>query len=137
MQNRTQALFERILGWFNPAKTLNLLNSKRNLASATVNMSDHWSRAEVEATISDYFEMFAMQFRGEQFNKAEHKTTRFGAFTPFFASKNEVEVSETRENEYQLYRLFSFDRQPKLFVLPGSIRKTCSLDPMQYSALPR
>ena len=67
----------------------------------------------------------------------EVKTTRFGSLTPFFASKNEVLVSETRENEYQLYRLFNFAREPKLFVLPGSLRKTCSLDPMQYSALPR
>lgn len=67
----------------------------------------------------------------------EVKTTRFGSMTPFFASKNEVEVSETRENEYQLYRLFNFARQPKLFVLPGSLRETCSLDPTQYSALPR
>lgn len=67
----------------------------------------------------------------------EVKTTRFGALTPFFASKNEVEVSETRENQYQLYRLFNFARQPKLFVLTGSLRDTCSLDPMQYAALPR
>ena len=67
----------------------------------------------------------------------EVKTTRFGSLTPFFASKNEVLVSETRENEYQLYRLFNFAREPKLFVLPGSLRNTCSLDPIQYSALPR
>jgi len=67
----------------------------------------------------------------------EVKTTRFGALTPFFASKNEVEVSEAREDEYQLYRLFKFTQQPKLFVLPGSLRNSCTLDPMQYSALPR
>ena len=67
----------------------------------------------------------------------EVKTTRFGAMTPFFASRNEVEVSETTEDKYQLYRLFHFERQPRLFVLPGSLRHTCSLDPMQYSALPR
>jgi Domain of unknown function (DUF3883) len=67
----------------------------------------------------------------------EVKTTRFGAMTPFFASKNEVEVSETKENEYQLYRLFNFASQPKLFTLPGSLRNTCSLDPTQYAALPR
>lgn len=66
----------------------------------------------------------------------EVKTTRFGSLTPFFASKNEVLVSETRENEYQLYRLFNFAREPKLFILSGSLRNTCSLEPMQYSALP-
>lgn len=67
----------------------------------------------------------------------EVKTTQFGALTPFFASKSEVEVSESREAEYQLYRLFKFTEQPKLFVLPGSLRTTCTLGPMQYSALPR
>lgn len=35
-------------------------------------MSDHWSREEVEATVSDDFEMLAMELRGEPFNKAEH-----------------------------------------------------------------
>ena len=86
----------------------------------------------------DYLGFDILSFETDAHEKLiEVKTTRFGAFTPFFASKNEVEVSETRENEYQIYRLFNFARQPKLFVLPGSIRNTCSLDPMQYSALPR
>ena len=35
-------------------------------------MSDHWSREEVEATVSDYFEMLAVELRDEPFNKAEH-----------------------------------------------------------------
>src|SRR5437899_3120271 len=35
-------------------------------------MSDDWSREEVEATVSDYFDMLAMELRGEPFNKAEH-----------------------------------------------------------------
>jgi hypothetical protein len=67
----------------------------------------------------------------------EVKTTQFGAFTPFFASKNEVTVSEISETSYQLYRLFNFIKQPKLFVLPGSLRNTCTLDPTQFTALPR
>lgn len=66
----------------------------------------------------------------------EVKTTRFGELTPFFASKNEVDVSDARENEYQLYRLFKFTEQPKLFILAGLLRKTCSLDAIQFAALP-
>lgn len=66
----------------------------------------------------------------------EVKTTRFGAMTPFFASRNEVGVSETREHEYQLYRLYSFREQPKLFVLAGSLRNTCQLDPANFLAEP-
>lgn len=67
----------------------------------------------------------------------EVKTTRFGAWTPFFASRNEVEVSESRDEHYQLYRLFSFTRQPKLFTLGGSLGRTCELNAIQFSATPK
>jgi len=67
----------------------------------------------------------------------EVKTTRFGEQTPFFASKNEVAVSAEREGEYHLYRLFHFTKRPKLFILPGSLRNTCVLEPTQFSAFPR
>jgi hypothetical protein len=48
-----------------------------------------------------------------------------------------VGISEAREVEYQLYRLFSFRQQPKLFVLQGSLRTTCELDPVSFSAVPK
>jgi hypothetical protein len=67
----------------------------------------------------------------------EVKTTRFGALTPFFASRNEVEVSEEQRDEYQVYRLFSFRAEPRLFTLAGSMQKSCQLDPLNYSAMPR
>ncbi len=35
-------------------------------------MAEVWSQAEVEATVSDYFEMLAMDLRDEPYNKAEH-----------------------------------------------------------------
>jgi hypothetical protein len=35
-------------------------------------MAENWSHEEVEATVSDYFEMLAMELRGEPYNKAEH-----------------------------------------------------------------
>jgi hypothetical protein len=66
----------------------------------------------------------------------EVKTTRFGSSTPFFVSVNELSVSNSREREYQLYRLFNFAQEPKLYVLPGSLDKTCSLDPILFRARP-
>src|SRR5260370_41315478 len=51
----------------------------------------------------------------------EVKTTRFGALTPFFASKNEVDLSQSRKDYYPLYRLFNFNPKAQLFVF------TCSL----------
>lgn len=67
----------------------------------------------------------------------EVKTTRFGALTPFFVSRNEVNVSVKRYDEYQLYRLFSFTEQPRLFVLGGSLSTTCELEPASFAALPK
>jgi hypothetical protein len=64
----------------------------------------------------------------------EVKTTRFGALTPFFASRNEVEVSDSRKEQYQLYRVFKFSDQPKLFLLPGSMKRSCQLDPLSFAA---
>ena len=66
----------------------------------------------------------------------EVKTTRFGALTPFFASRNEVEFSEERQGEYQLYRMFGFRAEPRLFTLAGSLRSSCRLEPFNYSAVP-
>lgn len=63
----------------------------------------------------------------------EVKTTRFGPMTPFFASRNEVNVS-ARLNNYQLYRVFKFGKDPKLFILSGALEQSCKLEPVQYRA---
>jgi hypothetical protein len=64
----------------------------------------------------------------------EVKTTRLAAMTPFFATRNEVEVSDGTKEEYHVYRLYQFTRQPRLFILSGSLRDTCALDPVSYIA---
>ena len=89
----------------------------------------------ISATHSDSlgFDMLSFETDGRE-RLIEVKTTRFGSLTPFFASRNEVEVSARRQDEYQLYRLYKFSEQPKLFVLPGSLRRSCRLDPVSYSA---
>jgi Domain of unknown function (DUF3883) len=66
----------------------------------------------------------------------EVKTTQYAAMTRFFASANEVEVPQTHADKYQLHRLFHFDKQPKFFVLAGSLRDTCQLSAANYSAVP-
>jgi hypothetical protein len=67
----------------------------------------------------------------------EVKTTKWGKQIPFFASRNEVEVSSRMRGQYHLYRLFNFQRDPRLYALHGSLRDTCLLDPVQFSARPR
>jgi hypothetical protein len=88
-------------------------------------------------TIGDHLGYDVLSFeRDGQERLIEVKTTRFGQWTPFFATRKEVNVSDQRAEQYQLYRIFAFDAQPRLFALRGSLRKTCRLDPYTYSGLP-
>jgi hypothetical protein len=64
----------------------------------------------------------------------EVKTTTFGASTPFFVSANQVATSAAHAETFQLYRLFSFSRAPKLFTLPGALGKTCDLRAVEFEA---
>ena len=64
----------------------------------------------------------------------EVKTTAFGAMTPFFATSTEVRISEEQSDNFRLFRIHKFREAPKLFVLEGSLRESCVLDPTQYRA---
>lgn len=64
----------------------------------------------------------------------EVKTTAFGKQTPFFISRNEVRLSREREDRFYLYRLFRFRQDPRLFMLPGSVERSCNLDPANFQA---
>ena len=82
------------------------------------------------------FDIHSFETTGED-KLIEVKTTRFGPLTPFFATRNEVEVSERLSSTYQVYRLYRFSTNARLFVLHGSVRTSCDLEPTHYSALPR
>jgi hypothetical protein len=64
----------------------------------------------------------------------EVKTTTYGKYIPFFVSRNELQVSRDEADAYQLYRLFHFRRDPRLFNLPGALDQSCDLDPAVYTA---
>ncbi len=64
----------------------------------------------------------------------EVKTTGLGKYFPFMVTANEVRVSEREAEAYRLYRVFDFSSQPRLYVLPGSLKTSCRLEPTQYRA---
>lgn len=91
----------------------------------------------VAKTKGDYlgFDILSFETGGRE-RLIEVKTTRYGAMNRFFASTNEVDVSELHKHEYHLHRLFNFDKQPQFFVLSGSLRETCQLKPVSFLAVP-
>lgn len=64
----------------------------------------------------------------------EVKTTKYAAETPFFVTANEVGVSENREDEDHLYRVYGFRSNPSLFTLRGALPRRFQLTATQYRA---
>ncbi|KAA9327231.1 DUF3883 domain-containing protein [Hymenobacter busanensis] len=79
------------------------------------------------------YDVLSFEISGKE-RPIEVKTTRFGPLTPFYASNNEVNVSRLLDN-YQLYRVFNYGKGPKVFVLPGLLDQSCTLEPTHYRAL--
>lgn len=67
----------------------------------------------------------------------EVKTTKYGADTPFFVTRNEVSTSERRAPLYHVYRLYGFRQAPRLYTLPGAISQSCRLSAASFLAEPR
>jgi hypothetical protein len=64
----------------------------------------------------------------------EVKTTGLGKYFPFYVTINEVNCSQDVPEKYHLYRVFDFARDPRLYILHGSLREMCRLDPIQFRA---
>lgn len=66
----------------------------------------------------------------------EVKTTGFGQYTPFYLSRNQVDVSRAESEHYHLYRLFRFRTDPRFFSLSGALDEACQLRATEYLARP-
>lgn len=79
------------------------------------------------------FDVLSFETSGKE-RFIEVKTTGFGKETPFLVTRNELSFSIDHTVEFQLYRLFQFRTEPKLFALGGRLDRSCLLDPAQYTA---
>jgi Protein NO VEIN, C-terminal len=66
----------------------------------------------------------------------EVKTTKFGEYTPFYVSENELTVSKQTADQYHLYRLYSFGVNARMFTLAGALNEKFNLSPSAYLARP-
>lgn len=94
---------------------------------------EHTSRVRGDG---DGFDILSFEESGKE-RLIEVKTTKYGRETPFFVSRNEVNVSESRADQYHLYRLFRFRAGPQLFTLSGALDRTCRLSAASFLATVR
>jgi hypothetical protein len=64
----------------------------------------------------------------------EVKTTGLGREFPFYLTANEVRCSEDMAEQFQLFRVFDFGKAPRVYVLSGSLRVSCRLEPTLFRA---
>ncbi len=103
-------------------------------------MADVWTsfngsngqlRSEAMAPATTYSRSMAT----EDTRWIEVKTTGLGNMPfPFNVTVNEVRCSEARPGEFQLYRVFNFGPDARLYMLPGAISESCHLNATQYRA---
>jgi hypothetical protein len=66
----------------------------------------------------------------------EVKTTNYGIRTPFFITRWEVGFSARSADSYSLYRVHGFARDPRLYILDGSVERTARLVPSVFLGEP-
>lgn len=66
----------------------------------------------------------------------EAKATKYGKFTPFFVTPNELQFARDNATRYYLYRIFRFGESPRLFALQGRIEDRCNVEPSGFLATP-
>ena len=99
-------------------------------------MHDFASRVEhVAQSVGDGlgFDVRSFDFNGQE-KLIEVKTTSFAKETPFFVTRNELNVSKQEKERFHLYRLYDFRSRPQLFSLRGAIDVHCQLDAATYRA---
>lgn len=79
------------------------------------------------------FDILSFEESGKE-RLIEVKTTAYGSLTPFYVTRNEIDLSVKADPGYYLYRTFNFRRDPKLFTRNGALAKSFSLEPVEYLA---
>jgi hypothetical protein len=104
-----------------------LLAARRDRLAARV---EHVARTRGDGS---GFDVLSFEESGRE-RLVEVKTTAYGRETPFYVTRNELEVSQRQTDQYFLYRVFDFRRMPRLFHKQGHLARTFTLDPVQYLA---
>lgn len=66
----------------------------------------------------------------------EVKTTNLGPQTPFYITRWEIETSRRHAPAYSLYRVHGFTRDPRIYVLDGSVEDRARLEPRVFLGIP-
>jgi hypothetical protein len=105
-----------------------LLEGRDDLAQKVI-----WASRDIGDGLG--FDILSFDEADDSERMLEVKATGLGKFFPFYVTRNEVRCSEDIPQQYQLFRVFDFGRSPRLYILHGSLRELCQLEPVLYRAV--
>jgi hypothetical protein len=91
----------------------------------------------VSQTIGDGlgFDILSFDVADDSKRMLEVKATGLGKFFPFYVTANEVRCSDDIPDQYHLFRVFNMGREPQIYILHGSLRVLCQLEPVLFRAV--
>jgi len=91
----------------------------------------------VAQTIGDGlgFDILSFDDTDDSERMLEVKATGLGKFFPFYVTANEVRCSDDIPNQYHLFRVFNMGREPQIYILHGSLKILCQLEPILFRAV--
>jgi Domain of unknown function (DUF3883) len=91
----------------------------------------------VSRTIGDGlgFDILSFDDADDSERMLEVKATGLGKFFPFYVTTNEVRCSDDIPNQYILFRVFNMGREARIYILHGSLRVLCQLEPVVFRAV--
>jgi hypothetical protein len=91
----------------------------------------------VAQTIGDGlgFDILSIDDADDSKRMLEVKATVLGKFFPFYVTANEVRCSDDIPDQYHLFRLFNMGREPQIYILHGSLKILCQLEPVLFRAV--
>lgn len=95
------------------------------------NLADRIEHTSVEEGDGAGFDVRSYETDGSD-RFIEVKTTAYGIYTPLYLSRNELRVSQEKNERYHLYRAFQFRKSPRLFTVAGRLDETLRLEATQY-----
>ena len=91
----------------------------------------------VAQTIGDGlgFDILSFDEADDSERMLEVKATGLGKFFPFYVTANEVRCSDDIPDQYHLFRVFNLGSEPHLYILHGSLKILCRLEPVLFRAV--
>jgi hypothetical protein len=99
-------------------------------------LAERVRHVSVESGDGDGFDIASFDHRTGEPRLIEVKTTRASILTPFYVTRNELQVSERESDRYRLYRLHEFGYRTRFYQLSGALSESCELAPQSYTAQP-